>query len=588
MVVLDRGGRRCGGPGGDRGRVVLRQRQLERSRLRARQSGGLPMKRGVPFLLGLISLSACKSDVVTQQGLFVTVDNPSSVAGIVKLKVILSNEGTDTTLTFPSTPQTTPIVFPTSFSVSVPATHSGEVDMAISGFNVSGAVVANATAFKVLQAGTFVTVTVSLQPGAAPGAGGTTGAVGTGGATVFDATPLDAGIDRSADVEISADGIGGGGGSGGFGVGGDGPPGQGGAKGTGGAPGLDASQPDAVMADALDAPLGGLGGAGGAIGSGGIVGTGGAASTGGIVGTGGATGAGGTTAICQDNATQCSGTALQTCTNGQWGTAVACGPLQTCSGPTGTAKCTCNEDPVCSSVGSTCENPSKLATCTRDSYGCIYESSAVPCTNGACSGPVGSATCCTNACTSGATCLSSTSLQTCAVGANGCTASSTTTCSTGQVCERGGTASCADPNWDEWPIPNSQVDVTAGAPNLESYTNNGDGTVTDNITGLMWQQAVPSATYTWALAVAYCSTTLTLAGYSDWRLPSAIELMSIVDLGQSNPSINGTYFPSTPSTVFWSSSPVAGSPSLAWYVPSYLGNTSSNAITLAANVRCVR
>src|ERR1017187_802332 len=635
MVVLDRCGRRCGGRCGDRGRFVLRQRQLERSRLRARQSGGLPMKRGVPFLLGLISLSACKSDVVTQQGLFVTVDNPSSVAGIVKLKVILSNEGTDTTLTFPSTPQTTPIVFPTSFSVSVPATHSGEVDMAISGFNVSGAVVANATAFKVLQAGTFVTVTVTLQPGAAPGAGGTTGAVGTGGATGFDATPLDAGIDRSADVEISADGIGGGGGSGGFGVGGDGPPGQGGAKGTGGAPGLDASQPDAVMADALDAPLGGLGGAGGAIGSGGIVGTGGAASTGGIVGTGGATGAGGTTAICQDNATQCSGTALQTCTNGQWGTAVACGPLQTCSGPTGTAKCTCNEDPVCSSVGSTCENPSKLATCTRDSYGCIYESSAVPCTNGACSGPVGSATCCTNACTSGATCLSSTSLQTCAVGANGCTAattstcsvctgaagsatcctnactagatclsstslqscavgtngctaSSTTTCSTGQVCERGGTASCADPNWDEWPIPNSQVDVTAGAPNLESYTNNGDGTVTDNITGLMWQQAVPSATYTWALAVAYCSTTLTLAGYSDWRLPSAIELMSIVDLGQSNPSINGTYFPSTPSTVFWSSSPVAGSPSLAWYVPSYLGNTSSNAITLAANVRCVR
>src|ERR1017187_10528413 len=243
MVVLDRCGRRCGGRCGDRGRFVLRQRQLERSRLRARQSGGLPMKRGVPFLLGLISLSACKSDVVTQQGLFVTVDNPSSVAGIVKLKVILSNEGTDTTLTFPSTPQTTPIVFPTSFSVSVPATHSGEVDMAISGFNVSGAVVANATAFKVLQAGTFVTVTVSLQPGAAPGAGGTTGAVGTGGATGFDATPLDAGIDRSADVEISADGIGGGGGSGGFGVGGDGPPGQGGAKGTGGAPGLDASRP---------------------------------------------------------------------------------------------------------------------------------------------------------------------------------------------------------------------------------------------------------------------------------------------------------------------------------------------------------
>jgi hypothetical protein len=53
-------------------------------------------------------------------------------------------------------------------------------------------------------------------------------------------------------------------------------------------------------------------------------------------------------------------------------------------------------------------------------------------------------------------------------------------------------------------MPNSQVDVTAGAPNLESYTDNGDGTVTDNVTGLMWQQAVPATTYTWANAVAYC------------------------------------------------------------------------------------
>ena len=68
-------------------------------------------------------------------------------------------------------------------------------------------------------------------------------------------------------------------------------------------------------------------------------------------------------------------------------------------------------------------------------------------------------------------------------------------------------------------MPNSQADVTAGAPNLESYTDNGDGTVTDNVTGLMWQQAVPTATYSWAGAVTYCST-LTLAGHSDWRLPS--------------------------------------------------------------------
>jgi hypothetical protein len=129
--------------------------------------------------------------------------------------------------------------------------------------------------------------------------------------------------------------------------------------------------------------------------------------------------------------------------------------------------------------------------------------------------------------------------------------------------------------------------VTAGAPNLESYSNNGDGTVTDNITGLTWQQAVPSAAYTWANAVAYCPT-LTLAGHNDWRLPSAVELMSIVDLGQLSPSINGTYFPSTPSNYFWSSSPVAGSPSYAWLVDFTNGFTDNFVISFTIDVRCVR
>jgi len=98
------------------------------------------------------------------------------------------------------------------------------------------------------------------------------------------------------------------------------------------------------------------------------------------------------------------------------------------------------------------------------------------------------------------------------------------------VCERYPPAACLDPTWAEWPMPSDQVDVTAGAPNLESYTDNGDGTVTDNVTGLMWQQVVSTTTYNWAQALAYCPK-LTLAGHSDWRLPSRIELVSIVDLG---------------------------------------------------------
>jgi len=37
--------------------------------------------------------------------------------------------------------------------------------------------------------------------------------------------------------------------------------------------------------------------------------------------------------------------------------------------------------------------------------------------------------------------------------------------------------------WAEWPMPQWSADVTAGAPNPEGYTDNGDGTVTDNVTG---------------------------------------------------------------------------------------------------------
>jgi len=137
-------------------------------------------------------------------------------------------------------------------------------------------------------------------------------------------------------------------------------------------------------------------------------------------------------------------------------------------------------------------------------------------------------------------------------------------------------------------MPNSQADVTAGAPNLESYTDNNDGTVTDNVTGLMWQQAVSTATkYTWSQAVATCPT-LALAGHSDWRLQSIIELVSIVDLGQVIPSINGTYFPSTPAASFWSSTAVAGSASKARYVTFYSGGAESWDVSSPYNVRCVR
>jgi hypothetical protein len=252
-------------------------------------------------------------------------------------------------------------------------------------------------------------------------------------------------------------------------------------------------------------------------------------------------------------------------------------------------KCTCVTDLVCSSVGNTCASGSALVACAQDAQACFYQSSSSPCTDGACSGDPGTASCCTNACASGPPqCTAITSIQSCAAASNGCNVTSTSTCSTGLVCERYGMATCVDPNWAEWPMPNGPADSAAGAPNPESYTDNRDGTVTDNVTGLIWQQALPSGTYAWADAVTYCSTTLTLAGHHDWRLPSMIELVSIVDYGQSSPSINATYFPNTPATSFWSSTPSPASAAAPFDVTFLDGSTNGHNSSTAENVRCVR
>jgi hypothetical protein len=98
-----------------------------------------------------------------------------------------------------------------------------------------------------------------------------------------------------------------------------------------------------------------------------------------------------------------------------------------------------------------------------------------------------------------------------------------------------------------------------------SFIDNGDGTVTDTHTGLMWQQDTAPGTYTWQQALAYCEN-LTLAGYSDWRLPNRNELQSLVDYNRLSPSIDTTYFPNTVSSFYWSSTTAALSPTYACFV----------------------
>jgi len=63
---------------------------------------------------------------------------------------------------------------------------------------------------------------------------------------------------------------------------------------------------------------------------------------------------------------------------------------------------------------------------------------------------------------------------------------------------------------------------------INIFVDNGDGTVTDLATGLIWQKADDGNARNWQAALAYADS-LNLAGYDDWRLPSAKELQSIVD-----------------------------------------------------------
>ena len=149
------------------------------------------------------------------------------------------------------------------------------------------------------------------------------------------------------------------------------------------------------------------------------------------------------------------------------------------------------------------------------------------------------------------------------------------------------TTACIQNNWAEWPMPNSPGDVALGAPNPATYTVHGDGTVTEGVTGLTWQAAPPATPYTWADAASYCAG-LTLAGHADWRVPTYVELVSLVDYSQRGPSIDPTAFPSTPTADEWTSTLFAPDTTTAWEVYFTAGDSSQDPVAGTNDVRCVR
>ncbi|HXJ21341.1 MAG TPA: DUF1566 domain-containing protein [Polyangia bacterium] len=145
-----------------------------------------------------------------------------------------------------------------------------------------------------------------------------------------------------------------------------------------------------------------------------------------------------------------------------------------------------------------------------------------------------------------------------------------------------------DPRWAGWPMPNDTADVAAGAPNPMAYSVSVDGTVTDDVTGLVWQQTPPSSQYTWSNAKTYCPG-LSLANRR-WRLPTPIELASLIDdtVVSPGPTINATAFPGTPAnSSFWSSLADAGQTGYAWAVGFGGGFVDTYATSSTFSVRCV-
>ncbi len=130
--------------------------------------------------------------------------------------------------------------------------------------------------------------------------------------------------------------------------------------------------------------------------------------------------------------------------------------------------------------------------------------------------------------------------------------------------------------YPDWPVP------TASSNRFSAS----GGVVTDSQTGLRWQQAASPSTHTWASAGPYCRS-LPLAG-GGWRLPSRLELLSIVDYTRLDPAIDPVPFPNTPNEAFWTSSIFVGLPAQAWSIYFPAGSSSQFGTASPLRVRCVR
>jgi hypothetical protein len=142
-------------------------------------------------------------------------------------------------------------------------------------------------------------------------------------------------------------------------------------------------------------------------------------------------------------------------------------------------------------------------------------------------------------------------------------------------------------------------EIQAGT--ARSYTDNSDGTISDNATGLMWQKCTYGLSGTDCLtgsatlvsghnSTSTCETATT-AGHTDWKLPNINELATLVDYSKPYPDahINTTYFPNTKiDDDYWSSSQYIYSRPGVWIQDFSEGATTYENYPATEYIRCVR
>ncbi len=135
-------------------------------------------------------------------------------------------------------------------------------------------------------------------------------------------------------------------------------------------------------------------------------------------------------------------------------------------------------------------------------------------------------------------------------------------------------------------FPGQDAYYQFGYPPDGRFVDNDDGTIMDNCTGLVWQQAIADTDtdgsideadkLTWQDALQYCDS-LDLGNHTDWRLPNVRELHSLVDYGRSYPAIDSVFDAECPESqyIYWSSTSYTSISDRAWTVTFGLGHIGS-------------